>query len=243
LTFDDATHLMPSWSPDGKRVAYMSQFGAYTMSGTDLHARLASGAGPDEHLLANKNDNGVPVSLKWPQWSPDGRYLAYMQQAGPTGTSVWVVPTSGDAKPQLVVRPESPAGIVTFFRISPDGRWLAYSSYDGGAEEIYVTSFPSGHGRWQISREGGTFPVWGHDGKEIYFIGSLVHLVAAKVNPQADGFEVGSSESLFELRNVLPLGAPFDVSHDGRRFLVLTQPEVSASPMTLVLNWTAELGK
>jgi eukaryotic-like serine/threonine-protein kinase len=243
LTFDDATHVMPSWSADGTRVAYMSQFGAYTMSGTDLHARLASGAGQDEQLLAATNDNGVPISLTWPQWSPDGRYLAYMRQLGPTGASVWVVPTSGEAKPQVVVKPESPAGKVTFFHISPDGHWLAYSSYDGGREEIYVTSFPSGNGRWQISREGGTFPVWRHDGREIYFVGSVVHLVAAKVNPHADSFEVGSSESLFEMRNVLALGAPFDVSPDGRRFLVLTQPEVSASPMMLVLNWTADLGK
>jgi serine/threonine protein kinase/Tol biopolymer transport system component len=241
LTFDDAAHLMPSWSPDGKRVAYMSQFGAYSMSGTDLHARLASGGGQDEHLLAAKNDNGVPASLTWPQWSPDGRYLAYMQQLGPTGASVWVVPTSSEVKPQLVVKPESAAGKVTFFRISPDGRWLAYSSYDGGREEVYVTAFPSGNGRWQISREGGTFPVWRRDGKELYFIGSVVHLMAASVNPRADSFEVGSSQSLFEMRNVLALGAPFDVSPDGRRFLVLTQPEVSPSPMMLVLNWTAEL--
>ncbi len=241
LTFDDATHLMPSWSADGKRVAYMSQFGAYTMSGTDLHARLASGAGQDETIMAAKDDQGLPISLMWPQWSPDGHYLAYMEQLGPTGTSVWAVPTSGDAKPQLVVKPESPAGKVTFFRISPDGHWLAYSSYDGGREEIYVTSFPSGNGRWQISREEGTFPVWRHDGKEIYFIGSVVQLVATSVNPRPDGFEVGSSQSLFELRNVLPLGAPFDVSPDAKRFLVLTQPKVSASPMMLVLNWTADL--
>ena len=240
LTFDDATHLMPSWSPDGKRVAYMSQFGAYTMSGTDLHARLASGGGQDEQLLAAKNDSGVPVSLTWPQWSPGGGYLAYMQQLGPTGASVWVVPSSGEAKPQLVVKPESPAGKVTFFRISPDGHWLAYSSYDGGREEVYVTAFPSGSGRWQISREGGTFPVWRRDGKELYFIGSVVHLMAASVNPRADSFQVGSSQSLFEMRNVLALGAPFDVSPDGGRFLVLTQPEVSPSPMMLVLNWTAE---
>ena len=185
--------------------------------------------------------NGVPASLTWPQWSPDGRYLAYMQQLGPTGASVWVVPTSSEVKPQLVVKPESAAGKVTFFRISPDGRWLAYSSYDGGREEVYVTAFPSGNGRWQISREGGTFPVWRRDGKELYFIGSVVHLMAASVNPRADSFEVGSSQSLFEMRNVLALGAPFDVSPDGRRFLVLTQPEVSPSPMMLVLNWTAEL--
>jgi len=243
LTFDDASHLMPSWSPDGKRVAYMTQFGAYSMSGTALRARLASGSGEEELLLAPKDENGLPVSVSWPQWSPDGRYLAYMQQSGPTGTMIWVVPTSGDAQPQVVVKPASIAGKETFFHISPDGHWLVYSSYDGGREEIYVTSFPSGAGRWQISREGGTYPVWRHDGKQIYFIGYSVQLMAVDVHPLADGFEVGSSQPLFEVRSVLALGSPYDVSPDGKRFLVLTEPIVSPSPMMLVLNWTAELGK
>ncbi len=243
LTFDDATHLMPSWSPDGKRVAYMTQFGAYSMSGTALRARFASGSGEEQELLAVKDDHGLPVSVSWPQWSSDGRYLAYMQQAGPTGTSIWAAPTTGGGEPQLIVKPQSAAGRVTFFHISPDSHWLTYSNYDGGREEIYVTSFPSGDGRWQISREGGTFPVWRHDGREIYFVGYAIQLMAADVHPVADGFEVGSTQTLFEVRNVLAVGAPFDVSPDGKRFLVLSQPSMSPSPMMLVLNWTADLGK
>jgi eukaryotic-like serine/threonine-protein kinase len=240
LTFDDATHLMPSWSADGQRVAYMSQFGATTMAGTELHARLANGAGGDQVLLSIKN-TGEPVTLTWPQWSPDGRYLAYMQQSGPTGSTVWMMPTSGDGKPQLIIKPESPVGKVTFFRISPDGNWLAYSSNDGNREEVYVTSFPSGNGRWQISRDGGTLPVWGHDGKEMYYIGLDAHLYAVSTNPRVGGFEVGNFQQLFEVRNVFPLGDPYDVTPDGQRFMVLTQPDVSPSPMTLVLNWTADL--
>jgi eukaryotic-like serine/threonine-protein kinase len=240
LTFDDATHVMPSWSADGQRIAYMAQFGATSMAGTELHARLANGGGQDEVLLSIK---GVaePVSLTWPQWSPDGHYLVYMQQSGPTGSTVWAMPTSGDKKPQLIIKPESPTGKVTFFRISPDGRWLAYSGVEGTREDIYVTSFPSGNGRWQISRDGGTFPVWRRDGKEIYYIGLDGHLTAVSANPREGGFEVGNFQSLFEVRNVFPLGNPFDITPDGRRFLVLTQPEVSPSPMTLVLNWTVDL--
>jgi eukaryotic-like serine/threonine-protein kinase len=240
LTFDDATHVMPSWSADGQRIAYMAQFGATSMAGTELHARLANGGGQDEVLLSIKNV-AEPVSLTWPQWSPDGHYLVYMQQAGPTGSTVWAMPTSGDKKPQLIIKPESPTGKVTFFRISPDGHWLAYSSVEGTREDIYVTSFPSGNGRWQISRDGGTFPVWGDDGKEIYYIGLDAHLTAVSANPREGGFEVGNFQSLFEVRNVFPLGDPFDITPDGRRFLVLTQPEVSPLPMTLVLNWTADL--
>ncbi|HST09051.1 MAG TPA: protein kinase [Terriglobales bacterium] len=240
LTFDDATHVMPSWSADGQRIAYMAQFGATSMAGTELHARPANGGGQDDVLLSIKNV-AEPVSLTWPQWSPDGHYLAYMRQSGPTGSTVWAMPTSGDKKPQLLIKPESPTGKVTFFRISPDGHWLAYSSVDGTREDVYVTSFPSGSGRWQISRDGGTFPVWSHDGKEIYYIALDSHLMAVSANPHEGGFEVGNFQSLFEVRNVFPLGDPFDLTPDGRRFLVLTQPAVSPSPMTLVLNWTADL--
>jgi len=241
LTFDDAAHQMPSWSADGQRVAFVSQLGATIMAGTSLHAKSASGGGPDDLLLDVKDAAGSPVSLSWPQWSPDGRYLLYLQQSGPTGASVWTVPTSGEKKPQLLVKPEATTGKVTFLRLSPDGRWLAYSSNDGGREEIYVTSFPNGNGRWQISREGGTFPVWRHDGKEILFIGLDAHLYAVDVKAKENKFEVGNSQMLFELRNIFALGSPFDITPDGKRFMVLTQPEGSASPMMLVLNWTAEL--
>jgi eukaryotic-like serine/threonine-protein kinase len=243
LTFDDATHFMPSWSADGQRVAYTSQMGATVMSGTTLHAKQASGGGQDELLLALKDATGIPVSLFWPQWSPDGRYLVYMQQSGPTGASVWAIPTSGEAKPQLLIKPESSSGKVTFVRISPDGRWLAYSANDGGREEVYVTSFPNSNGRWQISREGGTAPIWGKDQKKIYFVGLDAHLYSVDVGAQAGNFKVGNSEALFEVRSIFAFGFPFDVRPDGQRFMVLTQPEGTASPMMLVLNWTAELNK
>jgi protease II len=125
-------------------------------------------------------------------------------------------------------------------RISPDGRWLAYSFNDGSREEVYVTSFPSGEGRWQISRAGGTYPVWRRDGKEIFYISIDGHLNATQVEPHEKGFDVGNTEALFEMRYTFPLGSPFDVAPDGR-FTVLTQPEGSAQPMALVLNWSADL--
>jgi eukaryotic-like serine/threonine-protein kinase len=142
-----------------------------------------------------------------------------------------------------VVKPESASGKVMHVRLSPDSHWLAYSAIDGNAEEVYVTSFPEGNGRWQISGEGGTFPVWRRDGREIYFLGLDATLHATQVNTQDNRFEVGNSQSLFAMRNVFAMGEPFDVSPDGKRFLVFNQPEGSSSPMLLVLNWAAELNK
>jgi eukaryotic-like serine/threonine-protein kinase len=165
----------------------------------------------------------------------------YIQQSGPSGAAVWVKPTSGDGQAQLIVKPETPTGKVTNARISSDSKWLAYSADDGGREEVYVTSFPSGNGRWQITREGGTFPVWRKDGKEIYYIGYDSNLYAVSINLAANEVQVGTLQNLFNLRNVFALGSPYDVAPDGKRFLVLTQPAATAQPMTLVLNWTADL--
>jgi eukaryotic-like serine/threonine-protein kinase len=242
LTFDGASHRMASWSADGERVVFNSQVGATVMSGSTLHAKPTNGGGQDELLLARKDAKGSPASLFWPQWSRDGRYLVYLEQSGPTGAAIWAVPTSGEAKPFAVVKPESPSGKVVHVRLSPDGHWLAYSAMDGNREEVYVTSFPEGNGRWQISREGGTFPVWRRDGKEIYYLAiSDSNLYAAQVSTQGNRVEVGSSQPLFLVRNTFSQGEPFDVSPDGKRFLVFAQPEGSSSPMMLVLNWATEL--
>ena len=240
LTFDDALHQMPSWSADGKRIVYVSQVGAFIMAGTSLHAKAADGSGQDELLLDSKDLSSGQVSITWPQWSPDNRYLIYKLQSGPSGASIWGLPNSPGAKPQPIVKPDSPIGTVVYPRISPDGRWLAYSFNDGRREEIYVTSFPSGEGRWQISRAGGTYPVWRHDGKEIFYISLDGHLNATQVEPHEKGFDVGNTEAMFEMRYTNPLGTPFDVTPDGR-FMVLTQPEGSGQPMALVLNWSADL--
>lgn len=240
LTFDDALHQMPAWSADGKRIVYVSQLGAFIMAGTSIHAKPADGSGQDEVLVDSKDLSTGQVSVTWPQWTPDNRYLIYKLQSGPSGASMWALPNSPGAKPQPVVKPESSIGTVVYPRLSPDGRWLAYSFNDGTREEIYVTSFPSGEGRWQVSRAGGTYPVWRHDSKEIYYISLDGHLLATQVEPHEKSFDVGNTETLFEMRYTNPLGTPFDVAPDGR-FMVLSQPDGPALPMTLVLNWSADL--
>jgi len=241
LTFDPVTHLMPAWSPDGRNVAYMSQGASFT-AGSAIHAKPSNGSGQDETLLPS-DPSGPGRNLLWPAWSADNRYLVYQTQSGPTGGAVWTMPLFGDRTPFPVVQLDSPQGTVVHYRLSPDGRWMAYSARESGREEVYVTSFPSGKGRWQISQEGGTFPIWRGDTKELYYIGDdgQVHAVDISSSPQE--LRVGRSQTLFTMRNANPLFAPFDVSADGQRFLVAVPLTSQSEPLVLVSDWTAGLKK
>jgi Tol biopolymer transport system component/predicted Ser/Thr protein kinase len=242
LTFDDATHFTPSWSADGQRIAFMTQSGAAGTFTSELHAKPANGGGQDELLL--KPDQSA-TGLIWPQWSPDGRYLVFQRASGPAGASAWALPTSGDRKPFLVAQPQSPQARIVSQRLSPDGHWLAYSCTDSGREEVYVTPFPGGSQRWQISQDGGIFPVWRGDSREIYFIASTapVRLYAAEVQPKGTEFQVESVRPLFAVPSVAAFGELFDVTPDGSRFLLPVPPKTGSPPMVLVLNWTADLDK
>ncbi len=241
LTFGGATHLEPSWSSDGQRVMFLRQEGATLRTGSSLHARLANGGGQEEVLLDGNFPEG-PVSLSLPQWSPDAKYLVYMQQNGPSG-SIWARPLTGDKKPFVVVQPASAQARIVQSRLSPDGRWLAYSSTESGREEVYVTHFPSGQGKWQVSQNGGTFPDWRADGKEIWFAGRDSSVNAATVNAQSSEFQMDPVRRLFQVSYLGPIGNPYDVAPDGQRLIFNTYPESAPTPLVLVTNWTADLKK
>jgi serine/threonine protein kinase/Tol biopolymer transport system component len=243
LTFGGATHLAPSWSPDGQKVVYVRQSGATVIEGTSLRARLASGGGQEEVLMEHADNGAASQSLLIPQWSPDGRYLLHTEQSGPTSVGVWALPLTGDKKPIPIVQSPSPQARLIQFRLSPDGRWLAYSSTESGREEIYVTHFPSGAGKWQVSQTGGTFPAWRADSKVIYFLGSDGALHSAAVNVKNDEFELDPVKTLFQVNSTAAVGNIYDVSPDGQRFIFSTLPESVATPLVLVTNWTADLKK
>jgi Tol biopolymer transport system component/tRNA A-37 threonylcarbamoyl transferase component Bud32 len=240
LTFGGATHLEPSWSADGQKVIYTRQNGTTIMKGTSIRARLANGGGQEEVLFESTTD--VPTFLS-PQFSPDGHDIVYTAQKGPTGIAVWASPTTGDKKPFTVVPAPPNPGRIVQYRLSPDGKWLAYSSTESGREEVYVTHFPSGEGRWQVSQNGGTFPAWRGDSKEIWFTGTDLMLRAANVNPKSEEFEMEPIRPMFQITYTSPVGTPYDVSPDGQRIVLSTFPEALPTPLVLVSNWTAELKK
>jgi eukaryotic-like serine/threonine-protein kinase len=240
LTFGGGTHLMPSWSADGQRIVYVKQNGNTVFSGTSLRSRLANGGGQEEILMESPPDQ---QSLMMPQLSSNSLYLLHVQQLGPTGAAVWALPLTGEKKPFVLAKAQSPQGRIIQFRLSPDDRWLAYSSTDSGREEVYVTHFPSGEGRWQISQSGGTFPCWRGDSKEIYFVGLDGAVHAASVNPQKDEFELDQVRPLFRVNYTAPIGNAFDNAPDGQHFVVTELPQGVRTPLVLVSNWLSDLKK
>jgi Tol biopolymer transport system component len=235
FTFDPGADRWPIWSPDGTRLAFSSN----RKGQFNLYIRPFAGSGIEELLLESDRDK-IPTD-----WSSDGRYILFETRGNPkTQSDVWALPLSGDLKPIPVLQ--------TPFReleavFSPDGRWIAYTSDESGRGEVYVTPFPGPGRKWQVSTSGGILPRWSGTGREIFFgsreVGSGDRLMAAEVSAQGDTFQVGPTQPLFEMRSQRP-GTFFDVTPDGQRFLVNTATQAQVSvPITLVVNWPAELKK
>jgi hypothetical protein len=131
-------------------------------------------------------------------------------------------------------------------QLSPDGRWLAYRSNESGRYEIYVQSFPTPTGKWQISTDGGIQPRWRGDGTELYYISpSRRKNMAVPINATG-GFEIGSAAPLFDATfSTFAAGNfEYDAAADGQRFIVTELvTEARNTPLTVVVNWTARLKK
>jgi eukaryotic-like serine/threonine-protein kinase len=225
LTFDPSNNAVPIWSPDGSRLMFASSRGV----SFDLYLKSADGAEAEKVVLEDSTSK-LPGS-----WSRDGKYIVYTRG---TDLSYLTVP---EMKDQLLLKASAA------FRnpqISPDGKWIAYASNETAKWQIYVTSFPEAHGKWQISINGGEQPRWRRDGKELFYLSSDYKMMAAPVTTGVN-FNSDTPVPLFQTSPRQPISLNdvfvYDVSEDGR-FLINTQlrPEDSV-PMTVVVNWTAKL--
>jgi len=173
--------------------------------------------------------------------SADGRYLAYghIAVSAKTGWDVWILPLFGDRKPFAYLRREFSEFFPAF---SPDGRFLAYTSDEAGGQQVYVVSFPEPRGRWQVSASGGSQPRWSRDGRELLFASGDNTLMSAEIRIRGLSLEVGAIRPLFPLGVVSQLGNVYDLAPNSKRIVVLGPIERdSGEPLTLVINWTADL--
>ena len=226
LTFDPYNYRWPIWSPDGRNIVYQRE--------SSLWQKVSSGEGSEELLFKS-------VDAIFPEdWSADGKFIAYTTNGPNTQSDIWILPMSaaGERKPFLFLQTKFREDFPAF---SPDGRWIAYQSDVTGVLEIYIRPFPGPGGTKQVSTNGGSLPRWRRDGKEIFFAGFNTNILAADIELRETTAEVGAVRPLIQSMGV---SDNFDVSGDGKKFLVLTRGEnVGSSALTLVVNWVGEIKK
>src|SRR5262249_34115828 len=153
-----STHLRTIHSRSGPRTGAGS---CYRNNKWGLYQKLSNGTGGEE-LLFESDVVKMPMS-----WSSAINTILFYVGDPKNANDVWALPQTGDRKPFPVLQT---AFNEAHPQISPDGKWLAYTSNETGSPQIYVQSFPPGHGKWQISNNGGTFSRWRSDGKELFYM-------------------------------------------------------------------------
>jgi Tol biopolymer transport system component len=228
ITDDDAV-----WAPDGRSILFDSSRAGQM---ADIYKKQLTGAA-DAEVVIKSNEWKRPRSL-----SPDGRFLLYITEGSVTKNKLWVLPLEAGRKPVpfLGTQFEEPDA-----RFSPDGRWVAYVTNESGRFDVYVRPFSSASGKWLISDNGGSGPMWRQDGKELYYIDLDGKLMAVSLTAGSD-LHPGVPKALFQAPPKVSsdaVVAQWAPSPDGKRFLFLVPESQDAPPFTVVLNWQAGLKK
>lgn len=229
LAGEGTYNYRPTWTADGLGVSFISD-----RSGRPaLYTVAADGGSPAR--LTMENPRGVDEAVR----SRDGKWLVLRVGSG-GGRDIYV---SG-AAPESAARPLINGEAEEFSpALSPDGRWIAFGSDESRRTEIYVRPFPdAGRARWQVSKSGGTEPVWSPDGRELYYRNSKGDLVAAEIDGSA-GFRVVGERALFSARGFVTdtRNRAYSVSPDGRAFYFIDVLSGTPSQLVVVTNWFEEL--
>jgi serine/threonine-protein kinase len=241
ITNKAADYQAPIWAPDGRHLVY----GLYADGVGQLLWARSDGATEPRKLTEGKSPL-IPYSF-----SPDGKHLAYTLQEAGYSADLWTLP--------LDLRdPENPkAGTPEVFlrtpqaeidaSFSPDGKWIAYSSQEAGAFEVYVRPFPGPGGRWQVSAGDGVWPQWSRTGRQILYVTTTGRIMAADYEIRGDTFVAGKARLWSETRVNVNIGLPyFKLAAEGKRVLTYINPADTAENntsvhVTMLLNFFDEL--
>jgi Tol biopolymer transport system component len=222
----------PTWSPDGREIAFTS-----TRTGKWLpYRQRADGLGEDVLI----HDQPDVSQLMVRQWTPDGRAVLAVAWEADGRPRLWLLPLDGSEKARPLVDGDWGA-------LSRDGRWLAVATRHAGHHQVYVLPFPALDTRWQVSTEGGNWPRWRSDGGELFYVSEERKLMSVAV-AAAPGFDAAPPTPLFPLSlrtrdRSSNYPHEYDVDAGGQRFVTCEVPDHVASPaIMLVTDWEALLG-
>ena len=235
LTFG-GNNRTPTWSPDGKRIAYWRLTEKFE---SGVFIRSADGSDAPLQVYTTKNRTYID------SWSSDSKYLILDDAGGAFASHhLMALQLFGERKVIYLFTPDKghPSGNPSISALSPDGKWLAYRSSESGQDEIYVRTFPKGAGKWQISNGGGDEPHWSPDGKAIYYSNdNKMMMVPVSTDPT---FSPQNPVVVFTgyVRLNIDSGLTFDISPDGKYFIsTKANKSENLEKITVVANWFPEI--
>ena len=231
FTVDPGFDWAGVWSPDSKRIAYRHN--------DRLYERSVAGAPGTETALLASTTADTPTD-----WSSDGRYLVFQRAGAKTGLDLWALPFDRDGKPGTPMIVAQTDAAEQHGQLSADGKWIAYQSNESGQAEIYVQPFPGPGPKSRVSANGGIQVRWRSDGRELFYLAADGRLMAVPIRAGSSGstIEPGAATPLFwthvwgAAQSSAALFPQYSVSRDGQRFLMNTISQVTAGPITVVLN-------
>jgi eukaryotic-like serine/threonine-protein kinase len=233
VTTDAALDIQPAWTSDDRSIVFASNRDGSTQN---LWRQAADGTGAPERLTYQPGNQGGPAP------TPDGTRVVFATPSGAGDTDVMEMTL--DATRQVRALLNSHFNEASG-QLSPNGRWLAHQSNRTGRIEVYVSPYPdTARGRWQVSTDGGGAPRWSKDGKELFFTVPGAMVMSVRVTGSATAWSTTTPEVVMRPRPTQSPGlfvSSYDVSPDGRRFLVVEPPALTTPDLVVVQHWTEEL--